>query len=696
MKSDRRISFALRTSIIYVMVAGAWILISDQLVLRMASAREQLSFFQTLKGLGFIASTTLLLYFLIARETARRKEAQQNLEASENRYRTLVEQAGDAIFLTDAAGQLVEVNSKAQRMLGYTREELLSLTIRDVVSVDDLRDNPLRLDELLENKSLLIERQLLHKDGSTVPVEMSSRMLSDGKLLGIARDLTARKRAEQELRQAKRMLEKVLNSLKEAVFVVDPEDRTIVTCNQAVETIFGYPPEELIGESSKVLHVSEEKYEEFDRLGMPELLERGSFQTEFEMRRKDGSTIITENSVTTIQGPDDFAAGVVSVVQDITERKQAQKKLEAYSRSLEELVQDRTRELRQVKEQVEAILDSAGEGIIVISPKGVVERINPAVEEQTGYSAEEIVGRRVGSLMADVAVSVGTPESPAEAIRRGDSWRGEVPFRRKDGTVLDAAVTLSPMQDKQGDVSAFVANVRDISPQKEIERMKDAFLATATHELRSPLTAVRTLSDLLLRRDYEETRRRRYLTLIQEQSEHLTNIIEKMLDISRLEEGRGLEIEGERLDLKKLVGEEIDLFRETHPHNEFRMAGFRALSPVTADPLMLGQVVRNLLSNAVKYSPKDSTIAVSASLRDEWIQVSVQDEGVGLTPDQQRHLFEKFYRANEVNVEGAGLGLAICRLIVEKHGGEIWVESEYGRGSTFSFTLPLANGEESG
>lgn len=696
MKSDRRISFALRTSIIYVMVAGAWILISDQLVLRMASAREQLSFFQTLKGLGFIASTTLLLYFLIARETARRKEAQQNLEASENRYRTLVEQAGDAIFLTDAAGQLVEVNSKAQRMLGYTREELLSLTIRDVVSADDLRDNPLRLDELLENKSLLIERQLLHKDGSTVPVEMSSRMLSDGKLLGIARDLTARKRAEQELRQAKRMLEKVLNSLKEAVFVVDPEDRTIVTCNQAVETIFGYPPEELIGESSKVLHVSEEKYEEFDRLGMPELLERGSFQTEFEMRRKDGSTIITENSVTTIQGPDDFAAGVVSVVQDITERKQAQKKLEAYSRSLEELVQDRTRELRQVKEQVEAILDSAGEGIIVISPKGVVERINPAVEEQTGYSAEEIVGRRVGSLMANVAVSVGTPESPAEAIRRGDSWRGEVPFRRKDGTVLDAAVTLSPMQDKQGDVSAFVANVRDISPQKEIERMKDAFLATATHELRSPLTAVRTLSDLLLRRDYEETRRRRYLTLIQEQSEHLTNIIEKMLDISRLEEGRGLEIEGERLDLKKLVGEEIDLFRETHPHNEFRMAGFRALSPVTADPLMLGQVVRNLLSNAVKYSPKDSTIAVSASLRDEWIQVSVQDEGVGLTPDQQRHLFEKFYRANEVNVEGAGLGLAICRLIVEKHGGEIWVESEYGRGSTFSFTLPLANGEESG
>jgi signal transduction histidine kinase len=298
--------------------------------------------------------------------------------------------------------------------------------------------------------------------------------------------------------------------------------------------------------------------------------------------------------------------------------------------------------------------------------------------------------------MTDAAISLEMSESPAEAIRRGDSWRGEVPVRRKDGTVLEAALTLSPMQDKQGTVSAFVANVRDIGPQKEIERMKDAFLATATHELRSPLTAVRTLSDLLLSRDYDETRRKRYLALIQEQSVHLTNIVEKMLDISRLEEGRGLEIEAEPLDLKKIVGEEMDLFRETHPRNEFKMEGFHTLSPVTADPIMLGQVVRNLLSNAVKYSPKDSTIALSASVRDGAVQVSVQDEGVGLTPEQQRHLFEKFYRANEVNVEGAGLGLAICKLIVEKHGGKIWVESKYGRGSTFIFTLPKARGEEPG
>ncbi len=241
-------------------------------------------------------------------------------------------------------------------------------------------------------------------------------------------------------------------------------------------------------------------------------------------------------------------------------------------------------------------------------------------------------------------------------------------------------------------ITGAVAVFRDITAIKQMEQLKDEFVSVAAHELRTPLTAIKGYAELLERRlgrDEGRARDRQSLAVIRRQTERLARLVNEMLDVSRIEAGQ-LQLNRESFDLSALAEETIDSVRVSDDLHTFVLDAPPGIEAF-ADIARIEQVLINLITNAATYSPKGGTITVRVHTGDDHATVSVQDEGIGITPEEVSRLFARFYRSPQSGAMrggGMGLGLYISREIVERHGGTIAVESTPGVGSTFTFTLP--------
>ena len=229
---------------------------------------------------------------------------------------------------------------------------------------------------------------------------------------------------------------------------------------------------------------------------------------------------------------------------------------------------------------------------------------------------------------------------------------------------------------------------------KELDRMKSEFLATAAHELRTPLNSIVCFSKVLLerRKQLEEEKKIQFLQIINEESLGLADIISDLLSVSRIESGRGFKITKAPADIKDIILKNVNLFQLQTDKHTFKVNTPPDLPEIEIEEDKIDQVMENLLSNAVKFSPDGGKITVTLEKTNEKVQIIITDTGIGIPKKDFAHIFEKFYRAGNASsgtMGGTGLGLGIVRYIIESHGGEIWAESELGKGSTFSFTLPI-------
>ncbi len=225
---------------------------------------------------------------------------------------------------------------------------------------------------------------------------------------------------------------------------------------------------------------------------------------------------------------------------------------------------------------------------------------------------------------------------------------------------------------------------------KELDRMKSEFLSTAAHELRTPLTSILGFSEILLKRKLDEERKNKFLKIINEESVGLSALINDLLDLSRIESGRGFKMMKAPTDIGSIILDNIDIFKHQTDKHTFKINVPDDLVKIEADKDKINQVIENLISNALKFSPEGGEIKVSIEQSKSEVKVSVSDNGMGIPEKDLPHIFEKFYRAENASSEaigGTGLGLAIVKYIVEHHGGKLSVESRLGRGSTFTFTL---------
>lgn len=239
--------------------------------------------------------------------------------------------------------------------------------------------------------------------------------------------------------------------------------------------------------------------------------------------------------------------------------------------------------------------------------------------------------------------------------------------------------------------AANAALQNEVEERRKAEALKDELVATVSHELRTPLASLLGFAELMLDRDFEADQRREFLEIIHSESVRLTQLINDFLDLQRIESGR-MKYRFVDVDLAQLLSEAASIYRLDSSSHRFSVLVAEALPHAHADPDRIRQVMANLCSNAVKFSPEGGMVTIRAVHAGGMIQVSVQDEGIGIPEDVIPRLFQKFYRADNADtrkIGGTGLGLALIREIVTAHGGRVWAESTPGKGSTFSFTLPL-------
>jgi len=270
--------------------------------------------------------------------------------------------------------------------------------------------------------------------------------------------------------------------------------------------------------------------------------------------------------------------------------------------------------------------------------------------------------------------------------------RKGVAFARSDVELLSVLASQAAIAIQNARLFTSLRNAYE--ELKQLDRMKSEFLSTVSHELRSPLHSIGGYVQLLLSGKVEDKpTQQECLETMYRQTQHLTNMIDNLLDVSRMESA-GLELQKTPVQIHKVVreviaelqpladAERITLTNQTSPE----------LPLIPADPKRIRQVVQNLIHNAIKFTPKDGHVTISALESTDWLVISVQDDGIGIPSKAIKHLFERFYQVNGSTTRrfgGTGLGLYICKQIVAAHGGDIWVESEPGKGSTFSFSLPL-------
>lgn len=370
--------------------------------------------------------------------------------------------------------------------------------------------------------------------------------------------------------------------------------------------------------------------------------------------------------------------------------------------------------LKAERDRTRAILEALGEAVVVTDVDGNIEYVNPSALQQTGYARDEMIGQNFLTLS-------GADRRLQAFFDQGDRhgsfapWHGELVTPRRDGTCFNAALTLAPLRslDEPAGAVGFVGVLRDITPLKQAEWMKERFISNISHELRTPLSIITLLSgnlDTLYDR-LDDGKRRHMIRDIRKHAQVLDDLIGDVLEIARIDSGH-IFSEPIRLNLVDLIREEVERQRalsdrmrlQVELHGPDRLA-------IEGDEDQLRRVLRNLINNAIKYNRQGGTLRLDWGSRDPqmdhaawpgaaelpdgtWAAVRIGDTGVGLSEKDLPRIFDRFYRVKtKGNVSGTGLGLAIARELITWHAGHIAVASDLGHGTTIAFYLPMISGD---
>ena len=347
---------------------------------------------------------------------------------------------------------------------------------------------------------------------------------------------------------------------------------------------------------------------------------------------------------------------------------------------------------------LDSVMNSLVDGLILVDKRSRIAYMNPRAEVLLGLPNSALIGQTVEAVDHELESRIAQPDEVLAQLRAASANLQSMPTVEFIVTVDDARTLQArffSIEGAGGGSLGLGLLLRDITREKELDQMKSQLLSTVSHELRTPLASIKGFATTLLRQDVEwdEGSRREFLAIINEESDRLTELISNLLDMSRIEAGT-LRIETEPIDLRPIIEETASEFQMMTREHSIRTHLPPVLPLVMADPRRARQVLRNLAENAVKYSPDGGSITISAQVRADHLQGSIADQGIGIEPQQLDHIFDRFYQVDSAptrRVGGSGLGLSICKAIIEAHKGEIWVESQPNLGSTFHFTLPLAH-----
>jgi signal transduction histidine kinase len=343
--------------------------------------------------------------------------------------------------------------------------------------------------------------------------------------------------------------------------------------------------------------------------------------------------------------------------------------------------------------RLEEILNSVDQGYLTLDAKGAVTGISTGAEGLLGIESDAVIGRPCGEAVpvagAEAAAIFGPKDSAlSRCLRRHEAWAGPI-----SGVDVETPAGERPMGLKLRPIaSGAVLLVADAAPVREMLEANDALISITSHELKTPLTAIKAMAELLLAYDLDAEKRTEMIGDIFQQAERLEQLIREILDANQIDSGK-MTVDLQDVHLRDALAEVIDELQAQLDGRRLSVSLPKQLPPIKADSAKLRQVLVNLITNAIKYSPEAAPVAVKATKGSGTIRVDVHDQGIGIREEDLSRLFKKFQRISDPQsrkTAGTGLGLYIVKGLVELQGGEIAVTSEYGKGSTFSFTMPVA------
>ena len=629
----------------------------------------------------------------------RRKLQRDNLESKDSgaKYRGLLEAAPDAMVVVNEGGEIVLLNVQAEKQFGYGRDELLGLKVKNIIPngfaerliADGTRTAAEALAQQIGTGIELIARR---KDGTEFPIEIMLSPLesAEGILVTAAiRDISVRKAAEKHVAQMEGRYRGLLEAAPDAMVVVN-SDGEIVLLNVQAEKQFGYHRDELVGQ--KVKNIIPEGFAERliadgTRTAAEALAQQIGTGIELTGRRKNGSDFPIEIMLS----PLDSAEGILvtAAIRDISVRKRAEN------------------HLAQMEGRYRGLLEAAPDAMVVVNPGGEIVLLNVQAEKQFGYSRDELVGQKVKNIIPEgfaERLVADALRSAEDALAQQIGTGIELTARRKNGSNFPIELMLSPLESADGIL--VTAAIRDITTRKkaeahlldkveELNRSNEElgqFAYIASHDLQEPLRMVASYTQLLSRRykgkldaDADE-----FIAFAVDGASRMQRLIQDLLAYSRVgTKGQDLlNVSSENALQQALINLRgaIEASGALVTHDP--------LPAVMADEMQLVQLFQNLVGNAIKYqSPGIPKVHISAAGNGAKKSVfSVKDNGLGIDPQYFEKIFGMFQRLHKrEEFAGTGIGLAICKKIVERHGGSISVESQPGHGSTFSFAL--ANSE---
>jgi len=628
---------------------------------------------------------------LLKKEIDQRKTAEKELKESESYFRLLFELNPQPMFVYDLdTMKILAVNNSSIGVYKYSKEEFLSMTILDLKApkeftrlwknlIDD--PNSFQRTEIWNHKT---------KDGQIIQVEVHSHNL-DFRLrnsrLVLLIDITEKIKVEKILRENELTLSNLIGSLPGLIYrCAMDENYTMEFMSEACLSITGYSSEDFLGKKNISFNDMilpeyrtpiREKWEKTFKV-------KSVFEEEYPIRTASGEIKWVWERGKGIFDENDELRYLEGYIEDITSRKLAEKEL---------------RKLSQAIEQNPV-------SVVITDSKGTIEYTNPKFTEMTGFEAAEAKGQNPRILKSGKM----EPEFYSNlwnVITSGKIWSGEIINKKKSGKLYWANKSISPIVDEQGKITHFVAIAEDISEKKkneeelikakekaeESDRLKSAFLANISHEIRTPMNGILGFAELLKEPDLSNENQKEFLNVIEKSGQRMLNIINDLIDISKIEAGETT-LRIRKANINKIL-HELQLFFMPEGNQKNIGIDFHCDLPdnesfIETDGTKLNQVLTNLIKNALKFTEKGS-IKFGYYMKESKLEFFVSDTGAGISPDQKDLIFERF-RQSSLNLtrkyEGAGLGLAISKAYVELLGGSIWIESELGKGSTFFFTLP--------
>ncbi len=630
------------------------------------------------------------------------RKTQDDLAKSEERLRLLFDHIRDGVFVhpildNGDPGRFEMVNAAACRALGYAEEELLQMSPRELDDPEQSsRYIPEATHHLLHDGHVLFEALQVSKSGTGIPVEVSSnRVELSGRpyVISTVRDIVNRKESERELQENRRFLQSIYEGVNHSIFVVDvlPDGTYRYRgINRQHEILTGISDKEIAGKApAQVLEplFAEEVIRHYDTcvhdntpVSYEELLS-------FKGRQSWWETVLNP-----IRNNEGVIYRIIGTSTDITQHKQTVAALKKLSVAVKQ----------------------SPSVVVITGLDGTIEYVNPKFTHLTGYSSIEVIGKNSRILQSGM-VSKEVYDNLWKTVLAGQEWHGEFYNRKKNGELYWEEAVIAPIFSEEGIITNFVAVKEDITEKKKLwseliaakekaeesDRLKTAILANISHEIRTPMNGILGFSELLKEPLLSGEEQAEFIGLIEQSGLRMLNIINELIDISRIEAGETV-LQITRTSLNSLMRELYAFFQPEAGKKRLRLGCFPGLcdeeSHIETDRSKLNQVLTNLIQNALKFTD-EGYVDFGYTRKESVLEIYVTDSGIGIPVERQAEIFERFRQVDVSpvrNFEGTGLGLSISRAFVGMLGGSMSVTSIEGRGSKFHVTLPYRRAGSSG